>query len=46
MPLYTKLDILKVSRRLYRTIKGKIAEIHNIYLVDKPKGTDLDPYED
>lgn len=46
MPLYTKLDILKVSRRLYRTIQAKIAEIHNIYLVDKPKATDLDPYED
>jgi len=46
MPLYTKLDILKVSRRCYKMIVSKIAEIHNLYLLDKPKGTDLDPYEE
>lgn len=46
MPLYTKLDVLKVSRRLYRFFPKKVAEIHNIYLDSKEKTIDLDPYEE
>lgn len=46
MPLYTKLDVLKVSRRLYRFFPKKVAEIHSLYLDSKTKDIDLDPYED
>lgn len=46
MPLYTKLDVLKVSRRLYRFFPKKVEEIHKLYLDSKTKDIDLDPYED
>lgn len=46
MPLYTKLDVLKVSRRLYKFFPKKVEEIHKLYLDSKTKNIDLDPYED
>ena len=46
IPLYSKLDILKFSRRQYRYFYKKVAEIHSLYLDGKTKDIDLDPYED
>lgn len=47
VPMFTTLDILKVTRRLYHLIKNKIQEMHDVYSVEKKKEVEsLHPYEE